>query len=196
MKIRTAIEKVLVSVVSISIAMMTLMAFWLVVARYFVTSQNPHLQTLVNLLPEGALRFTIFTTTITEELLRFALIWAGLIGATYVFSIKQHLAFGLLNELFSARLPRAGKGLNIVISLLIIGFSLLVLVWGGWIMVQKNMRQFSPILLLPMGYVYSILPISGVLTCILEFLNLCEIVTRTKSSVEQESDEVKIGPLD
>ncbi len=196
MKIRKAIEKVLISIVSVSIALMTLMAFWLVVARYVVTSQNPHLQALLGAVPESMLHFTIYTTTITEELLRFALIWAGLLGASYVFSIREHLSFGLVNERFRARFPVAGKWLNVLLSLMVIVFSALVLVWGGMIMVGRNMAQSSPIMLLSMGYVYSILPIAGVLICVLEFFNLYDIAVKPPVVEEANDGAVKISPLD
>ncbi len=195
MKIRTAIEKTLISLVAVSIAGMALLAFWLVVARYVVASQNVTIQSILSFMPQSVVRFTVYTTTITEELLRFALIWVGLIGAAYVFSVKEHLAFGLMNEILSRRFPVLGKCLNIALRLLIIAFAACVLVWGGWTMVQKNMRQLSPIMLWRMGLVYSILPITGVLTCILELFNLVDTI-KAPAVPPPVTDEVKISALD
>ena len=196
MKIRSTIENGLLCIVSISIAIMTLLAFWLVVARYVITNQNPHLQSLLGFIPERMFRFIIFTTITTEECLRLALIWVGLLGAAYVFSIKQHLAFGLINELFCTRFPSKGKGLNIFLSFIIIVFSALVLVWGGWMMVQKNVQQLSPVMLLSMGYVYSILPLTGVLICIFEFINIYESVIKKPDSYKPDDFKIKTTTLD
>jgi TRAP-type C4-dicarboxylate transport system permease small subunit len=63
-------------------------------------------------------------------------------------------------------------------------------------MVERNMKQLSPIMLLSMGYVYSILPVSGVLICVLEFFNLCDTAVKAPAEAGEATDTVKIGPLD
>ncbi len=176
MKFRDTVERGLVTILGICLIFMTAMAFWLVFARYAISSQNAVIKSIMSILPVAFMRFTVYTTTITEELLRFALVWAGLIGAAYVFGKNDHLAFTLVQNKIGERSPGIGRILNIVLRLLVIFFAVYVLVYGGYLMVLKNMRQVSPILQWRMGYVYSILPICGVLVAYFEAMNISDII--------------------
>ena len=60
-----------------------------------------------------------------------------------------------------------------MLSIIFMGF---VMVWGGTLLTLNTMKQLSPVLYVPMGAVYSILPITGVInifyfvTCITDEL--------------------------
>jgi len=98
----------------------------------------------------------------TEELARYLLIWIGLLGAAYGVGQKLHLAIDILPTSLSGRKQRV---LNIVIQLAVAAFSFAVMVVGGMRLVWLTLRfdQFSAALGIPLGYVYSALPLSGVL---------------------------------
>ena len=98
----------------------------------------------------------------TEELARFLLIWIGILGAAYAAGQRMHLAIDLLMP----KLEITGKQrLFRFINLLIIAFSLLVLVVGGFrlMYITHVLGQLSAALRIPMAYVYGVVPLSGLL---------------------------------
>jgi TRAP-type C4-dicarboxylate transport system permease small subunit len=98
----------------------------------------------------------------TEELARYLLIWVGLLGAAYAAGKKMHLALDLLpGKLTGARARR----LDIFIELCAFAFALFALVIGGFrlVMVTLVLGQTSAALQIPIGYVYLVVPISGLL---------------------------------
>ena len=60
----------------------------------------------------------------------------------------------------------------IVTECIILVFTALVLIYGGMALTKLTMAQLTASLAISMGYVYSIMPISGVLTTIYCILNL------------------------
>lgn len=101
-------------------------------------------------------------SSITEELARYMLIWLGILGASYVAGQKMHLAIDLL----STKLKGKSKSyLEIVIQSTIFLFAFFVMVIGGFRLVQitLSLNQISAALQIPLGYVYTVLPISGII---------------------------------
>lgn len=95
----------------------------------------------------------------TDELARFLLMWIGMLGATYAFGAKGHLSMDYLHTLLSASTVRLIK---IILPILGIVFVACVMVGGGSLLTLNTMQQYSPVLNIPMGYVYLILPITGI----------------------------------
>ena len=100
----------------------------------------------------------------TEELARFLLIWISLLGAAYAFRGGMHLALDLLPSKVTGK--NADRLKNLTIFLIVL-FSFTVLVVGGFGLVQLTweLKQYSAVLGLPMAYVYSVIPVSGLLIC-------------------------------
>jgi TRAP-type C4-dicarboxylate transport system permease small subunit len=96
----------------------------------------------------------------TDELAGFLLIWVGLLGAAYATGKKDHLAIDLLPRKLRGRKKRR---LDNAINLLIAGFALIVMVVGGIRLVYITFRlnQISSALEIPVGFVYLVVPISG-----------------------------------
>jgi TRAP-type C4-dicarboxylate transport system permease small subunit len=97
----------------------------------------------------------------TEELARYLLIWVGLLGAAYVAGQRMHLAVDLLPRHLKGTsrqmLDRVIHGSGFVFGLaLVVGGSRLV-----W--VTLILGQSSAALGLPLGAVYTALPLSGLL---------------------------------
>ncbi|RKR03396.1 TRAP-type C4-dicarboxylate transport system permease small subunit [Kushneria sinocarnis] len=118
-------------------------------------------------------------STITDELARYAMIWVGLLGAAYTVGLQQHLAIDLITDAMGAR-DRAAMG--VLINAVVVAFALLVITRGGLGLIDKSLAsgQLSPAMRIPMGYVYFVLPISGVvmsyycaLFCIGHLIDLC-----------------------
>lgn len=93
----------------------------------------------------------------TEELSRFAFVWFCFLGSAYTLRMKLHLGIDYLYQKFSLPIRRA---LDFVIQGLILFFGGLML-YTGMIMVKVTAIQRSPILRLPMSYIYVVLPICG-----------------------------------
>lgn len=98
----------------------------------------------------------------TDELAGFLLIWVGLLGAAYATGEKQHLAIDLISGKFT---PGKRRYLELVITFFIIAFAVGVLVVGGvWLVYTSFLfGQLSASLQIPLGYVYLIVPVSGLL---------------------------------
>lgn len=98
----------------------------------------------------------------TEEIARFQLVWIGLLGASYAYRTKAHLGIDVLATKLTGNRKRV---LEIVINLLVLAFAFFVMVVGGIRLVRLTfiLRQVSAALGIPIGYVYIVVPLSGVL---------------------------------
>jgi len=116
-------------------------------------------------------------STLTDELARFLMIWVGLLGAAYTVGAQRHLAIDLLAMSVS---PRKQKMLGILINVLIFVFAGSVIVTGGLKLIYKTLAtaQVSAAMQIPMGYVYIILPLTGI---IMMFYALCFIANGVHS---------------
>lgn len=97
----------------------------------------------------------------TEELARFLLIWIGTLGAAYASGQKMHLAIDLLSPSLN---ESNRKRLGALIAVLILIFVIAVMIIGGirLIYITFHLDQTSAAMKLPMGLVYSVIPLSGV----------------------------------
>jgi TRAP-type C4-dicarboxylate transport system permease small subunit len=113
-------------------------------------------------------------SSFTDELAGFLLIWVGVLGAAYVAGRKEHLAIDLLVQRSS---PARRKRLLLLIRGLIFIFALFVMVIGGVILMYTRfvLQVKSAALQLPLGYVYVILPISGLIIMFYEVIHIIEI---------------------
>ena len=124
----------------ILMVLMVLSVLWQIFSRYLV--QNP--------------------SSFTEELSRFLFIWIGILGAAYASGQQSHLAIDILPPKLN---PSNRMKLRIGINILIILFSLTVLIVGGGNLVYVNylLGQSSAALNVPLSWVYTVVPISGIL---------------------------------
>jgi len=115
-------------------------------------------------------------STVTGELARFGLIWIGLLGAAYISGENAHLAIDLLPTHLS---DKNREKLRILINSAIILFALAVLVIGGSQLVYMSflLGQTSASLQLPLGYVYFVIPLSGVLIIYYKTADIFESIT-------------------
>ena len=100
--------------------------------------------------------------TWTEEFARFSLIWLTILGAAYLSGKREHLSMDFLYQKFSVSNKRKA---SILIEILIFLFALFVMVIGGFNLVYTtlHLEQLSGTLRIPLGYVYAIMPFSGLL---------------------------------
>ena len=110
----------------------------------------------------------------TEELVRYSLIWTGFIGAAYAFSTRQHMALILVQEKLN---PSAKRILTAVIDTLVLIFALFVIVVGGIKLAMSAVHEYSALLGISRGLVYSMAPISGVFIILAQIINIYEDLT-------------------
>lgn len=107
----------------------------------------------------------------TEEFARFALIWLSLLGAAYLNGKQAHLSMDYLtSKLSPTDLVKRKK----VLEGLMFIFALLVLVIGGGNLVYTTflLGQKSPAMNISLGYVYSIIPMSGLIIMFYSIFNI------------------------
>ena len=100
--------------------------------------------------------------TFTEELARFALIWLTILGAAYLNGQREHLAM----DFWLNKLPPDKRMARLrIIELVMAAFALVVMVIGGGNLVYTTLRlgQTSAAMNIPLGFVYAIVPFSGLL---------------------------------
>lgn len=124
-------------------------------------------------------------STFTDELARFLLIWVSLLGAAYYSGQNMHIAINVLPDRLS---PSNRVRLQIFIRILIILFVLCVLVIGGGTLVYYTFTflQITPSLQIPMGLVYLIGPISGLLII---YYKISDIIIMLKSDPEAAEEK-------
>lgn len=101
----------------------------------------------------------------TEEIARFLLIWIGTLGAAYAFRRNAHIGLDLLPKKLSGA---AARRLHRFTHAVIILFAITVLIvgGGGLVFLTWDLRQYSAAVGLPISFVYSVIPITGVLIVI------------------------------
>ena len=109
----------------------------------------------------------------TEEFARFALIWLAVLGAAYLNGRREHLSMDfLLNKLSP---EKKLKRLQVIEALMLL-FALVVMVGGGGNLVftTLDLGQTSPAMRISLGYVYAIVPVSGLLIMFFSIHNMLE----------------------
>ena len=146
---KAKLDKILGGFLVFLMAMIVLAVLWQVFSRYVLQAAS----------------------SFTEEVARYLLIWIGILGAAYASGQQDHLAINILPPKLS---PDNRIKLRIGINVLIILFSILALIIGGGNLVYVNyeLGQYSAALGLPLGFVYMVLPISGVLIVFYKVIEL------------------------
>ncbi len=168
-KLTTTIQKILGIILSILMAVMVLDVTWQVVTRFIMKNPSPY----------------------TEELAGFLLIWIGILGASYAYSTKAHLGIDVLTYGLTGFKK---KFVEVAINLIVLAFALFVMVVGGWRLVNITftLKQISPALGIAMGYIYLVIPLSGVL---LIWFAL-DFILQTLRLVPLEKEKHKVSVLD
>lgn len=138
--LRDKINKVISAVLIVIMVAMVANVLWQVFTRFVLS--NP--------------------SSFTDELSRYLMIWAGILGAAYVAGKNKHVAIDLISSKLNATRQRR---LTILVNGIIIFFTLTVLIIGGFrlVYITNALHQFSPALKIPLAVVYVVVPISGIL---------------------------------
>ncbi|MFO7446168.1 MAG: TRAP transporter small permease [Ignavibacteriaceae bacterium] len=117
----------------------------------------------INVLWQIFTRFILDSpSSFTEELARYSLIWVGILGAAYVAGQKMHLAIDLLPTKLTGRKKII---LDIFIHTCVLLFAVFVMIIGGFRLVNitLTLNQISAALQMKLGYVYLVIPVSGII---------------------------------
>lgn len=138
---RKLVDKCLERLLMGLMALLVVDVLWQVLSRYVLASPS----------------------SFTDELAGFLLIWVGLLGAAYVTGQEGHLAIDLLVRKADAAWQRRLRALSYLVIAL---FAVAVMIVGGsWLVYTRfNLSVTSASLQVNLGYVYLVLPLSGLLT--------------------------------
>lgn len=114
-------------------------------------------------------------STISEELLTYSFTWMSLFAAAYVFGKREHMRMGFLADKLNKKKLTI---LNAIIEIIIIAFALIVMVYGGISITSLSMTQKTASLGIPMGYVYIVIPITGVVIAVYGVLNVICLIRK------------------
>lgn len=140
MSLKEKIDKILEVVLIFITSVLVIDVLWQVLSRYILSSPS----------------------SFTDELAGFLLIWVGVLGAAYVAGKQEHLAIDLMLQKAS---PKNQKRLVSIINIFILAFAITVMVVGGtWLVITRfKFDVVSAAIQIPLGYVYMVLPLSGLL---------------------------------
>ncbi|MRH99001.1 TRAP transporter small permease subunit [Kriegella sp. EG-1] len=112
------------------------------------------------------------SSSFTEEFARFSLIWLTVLGAAYINGQQEgHLSMDfLLSKLTEAKRNKRKK----VIQVLMAFFAIIIMIVGGGNLVYTTLTlgQVSSALQVPLGIVYAIVPISGLIILFFSIYNI------------------------
>lgn len=128
---------IVVSSICISIvAIMTFLVTYQVFSRYIFNS------------PSG----------VSEVLSRYLFIWLVLFGGAYVFGLREHMSIEYIKQKFPIRVQIL---FDMFSEFIIMVFTLTIMILGGFNASVRQMWQLDSALQIPMGVIYSSIPISG-----------------------------------
>ncbi|WP_246208636.1 TRAP transporter small permease [Anaerotalea alkaliphila] len=154
------LNRLLSYLVSLLFLTMTFLVLWQVFTRYVLG--NPSM--------------------FTEELVLIILVWTAYLGAAYAFGKREHMSLVFLKERMTGT---RRKIVMVVIDASIIAFSLLILIYGGYMISESVFAVKTPILGFSRGMIYIATTVSGVIITLLQVINIVEDIQ------EEEEAEVK-----
>lgn len=119
----------------------------------------------------------------TEEAARYTFVWVGLFATALVFSERGHIAVDAVVTRFS---PRAQKIVAVIVQLSIIGFALMVLVYGGWRASRGAWGQSLSALPTQVGVMYLAMPITGLMIAFYAIYHLMAILRGEEEAIETD----------
>ena len=155
---RKTIDKILAVICIIMMALLVVDVLWQVVSRFVIGRPS----------------------AFTDELAGYLFIWVGLLGAAYVTGQRGHLAIDLLIQRSNGQFKKALIATTYIIVSL---FALFVFViGGGWLVYTRFLWDVrSAALGLPLGLIYSVVPISGLFII---YYTIGDFIDSLKSEIE------------
>lgn len=134
--VKRAIDKAMEWCCIIILAVMTVLVTYQVVTRYFFNDPS----------------------AISETMAQYLFVWMVMFGSAYVFGLREHLSITVLKDKLS---PLLNFIVEILINFLLLAFSIGVCLLGGIQSSNIQMGTMDAALKIPMGVIYSTIPICG-----------------------------------
>ena len=149
-KIRRVLDKSLSVICSAMFAAIVCIGTYQIVTRYLFNSPS----------------------TVSEELLTYTFACMALLVSALVFGKREHLRVSV----FADRLQgQERKWLEICIEIMVVAVALVVLLYGGLTIMELTMSQKTASLGIPMGAVYAVVPLTGMLISIYGVCNIMDL---------------------
>lgn len=179
---RKVLDNIMKFLSATTLAVMFVLVIWQVFTRYVLNN----------------------SATWTEELTAYLFAWSTLFGASLVVSERGHMNIPVVMDQQS---PKVQKIAAIFSEIMILLFSAIILVYGGYSITELAMGQMTSSLSVPIGIFYIPLLISGVVNIIYAILNIKDInsgkikftqkksteESSTANSVDQETEQYITG---
>lgn len=146
-KIKSLIDKLLLSISTFLLIAMVVLSAWQVLARYVFNISSPG----------------------TEETIRYLLIWFSLISGAYVFGEKKHIAILFFKEKLGVNSQRI---MERIIDIMVIVLAAILMVYGGFNIVLLTISQTAAATGISMAAVYAALPVSGLFIILYTILDM------------------------
>jgi len=124
--------------------------------------------------------------TWTDELARYLLVWVSLIGGALMYREHGHLGVDYFVGKFD---PSAQRATAIVVELIVFGFALFVLGYGGWKLMSEAFRagETTTSLGFQVGWLHVATPVSGLFMAAFAIEHLiCGRLTYPAAQTQQE----------
>ncbi len=162
--IRSAIDRVLAAVCCFLFAAMVVIGTYQIVTRYVFNSPS----------------------TVSEELLTYTFTWMALLASAYVFGKREHMRVAFIADHLKGK---ARMILEVIIEVLTIAVAAVVFFYGGVSIMELTMTQKTASLGVPMGVIYTVVPLTGALICIYGLFNIADLVSGTDRRAQKKEKE-------
>ncbi|MCW8345884.1 TRAP transporter small permease [Vibrio sp. ZSDZ65] len=148
--IRSWVDRILSWLLISIVGIMTALVTYQVIARYVFNSPS----------------------AVSEVLSRYLFIWLVLLGAAFVFGLREHMAITFVKDKLSHKVRTL---VEIVIESVTAIFAFTVMFTGGYSSAIRQMWQIDSALQIPMGVIYSVIPIAGGLILFYVVINVINL---------------------
>ena len=159
--VKKGINKLLEWTCVILLGIMTVLVTYQVIVRYLFNNPNAY----------------------TEVLSRYMFVWLIMYGSAYVFGLREHMNISFVRD----HLPEKVRiVVEIIGELMIVIFASGVMIYGGFNQMMDQMVQLDAALQIPMGVIYSAVPISACFIVFYFIYNEMELVKQLGHSMKGE----------
>ena len=120
----------------------------------------------------------------SEELARYLLVWSSIVGASCVYRRAGHISVSVIQDLMP---PTVRKIMKILVHIICCVF-FAMMIYFGFIYMGKMSAQLSPAMRLPMGYMYAVIPVGGILLFLQAVDAIIGLLSPEKEITEKEGE--------
>lgn len=127
-------------------------------------------------------------STWSEELSKILFVWLSFAGSAFLFGERGHIAVDFIARKLPISIQRT---LQVIVQIIIVIFAVLAMIWGGYLASSIAWNQQMTALPLTLGWVYVVIPISGVFIAIFAVMDMVAVATGREPAYPEidEGDE-------